>query len=129
MSDDCACLYGGYDGCDENDLHAQQVVKARKSYVCRECRQTIPKGARYVRYAGTNDDHRIFVVKTCLLCEEIRKALYCDGYYFGQLWEDIEEQLFENNLMNSACLAKLDTPEAKQFLQQRWWAWVEARSK
>lgn len=56
---------------------------------------------------------------------EIANALYCGGRVFGLLWEDIEDQIFREGEMNSACLDKLSTPEAKQFLQRRWWAWVE----
>ena len=52
-----------------------------------------------------------------------------DGFTFGQLWEDIEEQMFVERGLDSACLDKLTTVEAKQFLQRKWWAWVEEQSK
>ncbi len=59
--------------------------------------------------------------RTCLVCREIRGAFFCDGWTYGQMWEDIEEQLFD--VFNEACIAKLATTAAKTELRDRWIAW------
>lgn len=124
--DECACLYGGFDECDEGGFQSRTTRKARKEYVCIECHQPIRKGDIYVRFAAS-DDGRVFSNRTCLLCEEIREALYCDGYYFGRMWEDIREQIFNEGGLSIACVEKLTTPAAKAFIQERWMQHIGVR--
>ena len=121
--DDCVCLTGGYDG-DANDFELTIVRRARREHQCSECREPIRPGTRY-QVLSVKSEGEFSTTKTCRVCAEIRDTLYCGGgYYFGCLWEDITEQLFEPGGLNSACLAKLQTVEAKQQLARRWWAWV-----
>ena len=125
---DCACLYSDYDA-DVCEFSSFTIRTARKQHVCAECRQPIVPGTRYEYFAGKSDGD-VFAQKTCLLCVEIRTAFYCDSLAFGQLWEDIHEQMFPPVCggLTSACLDKLKTPEAKQFLQRQWWQWVQAHT-
>lgn len=120
---ECVCLYGGYDG-DETDFQCSTTPVARVAHQCGECKRAIVKGERYERYV-TKNDGEISASKTCAECAEIRRALYCEGFYFKCLWDDIREQIFEAGKMNSACLDKLSTVEAKQFLQRRWMEWID----
>ena len=124
---DCACIYDSADG-DLPEFYSQAFVKARKPHRCVECREAIPVGAKYERMSGKWDGD-VRTETTCLCCQEIRSSFCCEGWTYGQLWEDIEEQMFSERPggIDSACLEKLVTVEAKQFLQRRWWAWVESR--
>jgi hypothetical protein len=127
MSDSCVCLSGGDYDYDESAFHDTTMRKARKPHVCCECMEAIAPGDQYEHYASKSEG-RIFTVKTCATCAEIRLALYCNSaYLFGELWTDVHWQIFQTGLMNSACLAKLTTVEAKQRLSQRWWEWVRTR--
>jgi hypothetical protein len=117
--DSCSCLYGGFDEFDENGFQCRTVRTARKEHKCVECHQTIEKGQKYSHFSSKNDG-RIWTSRTCLSCEDIREALYCDGYYFGRMWHDITEQIFKERGLTVACIDKLQTPEAKAFIQKRW---------
>ncbi len=121
---DCACLYGGFDGCEEGrEFFSETTRTARKLWVCYECREQIHPKSRYV-HTAQSDEGRVLVYRMCLRCAEIKRALYCDGWYWGQLWEDITDQIFSNGGMTIACLEKLTTPEAKRYLQQRWMGYL-----
>ena len=114
---DCACLYGGYDGYDESDFQCNRMRRARKEHVCGECRETIQKGQMYEVYSSKHDGS-VSSTKTCAVCTEIRMALYCDGFYFGRMWSDIREQLFPHFTL--ACVEKLSTTAAKETLTKRY---------
>lgn len=122
---DCACLWSDGDACEV----ARSVIRtASKEHRCLECREPIRPGQRYEFTSGIFEGDP-FSQKICLFCVEIGNALYCDGRMFGTLWDDIEDQIFAERPSIASCLDKLQTPEAKQFLQRRWWQWVERRSQ
>jgi hypothetical protein len=126
--DECACLYGGYDGEDDydedgNQLSRTSTVQAVDPLKCCECHGTIDVGQMHEHHVGYTDG-REWSYDTCLVCAEIRSALYCEGWFFTMLWEDIEEQIFEERGLTQACLDKLTTPTAKRALQDAWMAFV-----
>ena len=121
MSDCNACIYTGVDSCDGPEFESTSIVKARKNHSCCECAGVIVVGSQYERVVGKWDED-ISVYKTCLPCAEIRQAFCCDGWVYGQLWNDaIEGEFFEH--MTTGCLEKLTTAAAKQFLIKRWNEW------
>jgi hypothetical protein len=124
---ECACLYGGYDEYDEGGFERAVMRTARKAHRCVECRETIQPGQRYEYFTSKNEGH-IFTKKTCAVCAEIRAALYCDGYHFGRMWEDIHNQIFQDGGMSIACIDKLETAAAKTVLQARWQEYIENQS-
>lgn len=120
---DCVCIWN--DDGDLPEFSTEAVVKARKPYACCECRGIIAIGQQHERVSGKWDGD-IRTYRTCLLCREIRRAFCCDVWTFTLLWDDIEEQMFRERGLDGACLENLSTVDAKQFLQRRWWAWVES---
>lgn len=84
---DCVCIdvgdfdYSTVELCNENR-------KARKVHKCNECGRVIEKGEIYERYAGICDGD-FFTAKTCEGCRIIRDDLFCDGWFFGGIWEEI----------------------------------------
>src|SRR5437016_3960551 len=107
------CIDMDYDA-DDNEFYAEKVVRARKVHTCCECGATIQTGERYQRATGKSDG-RIWSVKTCGPCAEIRGAFVCGSWCFGRLREEIEEVMFpiwdESGPFD--CLAKLETIEAR----------------
>lgn len=121
---ECACLYGGFDDCDSsNYFFAVSRPSCRKPFACRECKREVQRGEVYRREA-TGNDGSITAVKICATCGDIQKALYCDGFYYGQLWDDIETQIFAERGLTQACIDKVPTVEAKRRLQRTWAAFI-----
>lgn len=118
---DCACLYG-YDG-DSATFFVQRWVTARKEHRCCECHRVIPKGAQYERIVGKWET--LDTYKTCIACQDIRQSLYCDGWVYLMLWEDVTEQIFKETGLTIGCIDKLATSEGKAYLQQRWMEYLE----
>lgn len=52
---------------------------------------------------------------TCAVCLEIREHFACDGFYYGQLWEDLCQNFFPNMVAGGPCLQGL-SPKAKGAL-------------
>jgi hypothetical protein len=121
---DCACLYGGDDFDYDEGAFSHCVMRtARKMHACSECNRTIGPGERYEHYSGKFDG-RIFAVKTCLACADIRGHLYCGSYSFGELWGDIHSQIFERDGLTISCLDKLSTVAGKEKLQHAYAQWI-----
>jgi len=84
---------------------------ARKEHQCYECREVIPIGAIY-EYASGVWDRQPSSYKTCLSCVEIRNHFACDGWLFGQVWQDIRDNFFPDMKAGGPCMKGL-SPEAK----------------
>lgn len=118
MSDCGVCLSGPEDGCYE-ELESG-TVKARKAHRCGECRRVIAVGETYYRFKGVWEGE-IVAERACLICQEIRTAFACNGFVYGQLWEDMKD--FGFGALNDSCFLKLQTVEAKRYLRERWMKW------
>jgi hypothetical protein len=119
MSDCNACIYTSFDG-DLPEFHSERILKARKPHRCIECGETIAPGERYQRDILKHDG-AISSFKTCLACTEIREAFCCEGWIYGQLWQDARDSLFEG--LTTGCLEKLTTAAAKEKLVAEWNDW------
>lgn len=119
-SGDCGVCLGGYDSDGTLEMYAEKIVTARKLHQCYECQGAINKGEKYQRVTGKWEGE-FNVYEFCLICSEISTCLSCDGRCFGNLWEDITDNLFPN--MTTGCLAKLKTAAAKQHLVEKWKIW------
>lgn len=115
----CGVCIGGSDDSTWGEFRATSMPKARKPYKCCECRETIPKGQLYERTVGKWDGD-FSVYKTCLACADVRMTLCCDGWTYGQLWEDAQESF---PYLTTGCLAQLTTAAAKVKLLEQWRAW------
>jgi hypothetical protein len=107
------CPLQGNDG-DGPSCSSEYVRTARKEHVCHECRKPIVRGQRY-EYASGVWDGRPSSFKTCLLCVEIRTHFACDGWIYGEIWNDLAENFFPDMKAGGECMAGL-SPEAKQKL-------------
>jgi hypothetical protein len=115
---DCGVCLATYD-CDAVFL-GWQIRRCRKPKHCAECGHPILEGELY-EYAKGITDGEWWSQNTCLVCKEIGEAFYCDGRCFGNLWEEMHDQVFP--ALTVSCFDKLKTPQAKADLQARWLAW------
>ena len=120
----CCPLTGNDDGESASVYHANTRT-ARKPHRCTECREVIPAGAKYEHTSGCWD-YSWSTYKTCLSCVEIRNHFACDGWLFGQLWEDLRENFFPDMKAGGPCMQGL-SPEAKARLFEKRLAWLQER--
>jgi len=115
----CACVYVG-----ENDgpqFFSEKTVKARKAHICGECRCEIKAGQEYEHVSGLWEDFER--QKTCLDCVAIRDSLFCDGFSYGFVFEDLREAIRDGLEISEDCLAGLP-PRARglvcELIQNYW---------
>lgn len=124
MSEDIICcpLTGcGYD--EQAEFYSSAIVRAKKVHKCTECHEAISSGSKYERATGKWEGD-ISTYKTCLSCVEIRNHFVCEGWAFGLLWSDLEENFFPEMRAGGPCLEGL-SPEAKARLFERRMKWYE----
>ena len=121
MSDCGFCV--GSDGMDGEYPEFSEIrnVIAKKFHRCCECNREIKPGEKY-QYYVSKFDGEFMAEKTCNECAEIRSCFSCGGGWpcFGELWNEMTEGF---PALTTGCFDKLDTPEAKSFLQRRWMEW------
>jgi hypothetical protein len=103
--------------------------RARKPYKCCECSQPIVVGEQH-QYATGKTDGDFWDYRTCRECVEIRKTFCCGGWIYGQLWEDIREQMFRSwdEMQQIDCLARLETQAAIDLMRSMYARYLEDRS-
>ena len=121
MTVTCCPLSSGEDG--QADFYSTSVQAARKAHKCCECEEEIPAGVRYEKIAGVWEGSWS-TYRTCLSCVEIRTHFACAGWLFGQVWEDLEQNFFEDMKAGGPCMEGL-SPEAKRRLFDRRMEWYE----
>jgi hypothetical protein len=102
--------------------------RARVEHTCCECHETIMPGMVYEKTTGIWD-RRAETYKTCLSCVEIRDHFTCEGWFYGHVWSDLEENFFPDMTAGGPCMEGL-SPEAKQRLIDRrmdWYVHKQAR--
>lgn len=115
------CPLSANDECEAASFYQVRRPKAAKEHVCGECRERISTGDRYEYVTGVWDG--LFdSYKTCLSCVEIRMHFQCNGWLFGQLWEDLQDNFFPTMKAGGPCMQGL-SPEAKSRLFERCLAW------
>lgn len=97
---------------------------ARKDHICCECDLGIKKGDKYEYTSGVWDGYPDSF-KTCLSCKEIRDHFSCDGWMYGHLWSDLEENFFPSMKAGGPCMEGL-SPEAKARLFEERMKWFES---
>lgn len=117
------CPLTGNDCGEEASCFREVVRTARRTHTCFECREEIKPGQRY-EYASGVWGQRPSSYKTCLSCVEIRNHFACEGFLFGQLWSDLEENFFPDMRAGGPCMEGL-SPEAKARLFERRMRWIE----
>lgn len=115
------CPLSGSDGDRATVSHTTCPVSARDK-PCGECGKSIVRGEKYELNKSLWDG-AWFTSRTCLLCVEIRDHFQCDGWIYGQLWDDLVENFFPDMKVGGPCMRGL-SPQAKAALIDARLAWV-----
>ena len=93
MAISCAFMAVNYDG-DGWDFKHVDLVPAKKKYKCTECGKDILPGDVYESFRGKADG-QWHSGRTCPVCLNIRNVLFCDGWQYEGLYEDLDNHIFE----------------------------------
>ena len=118
----CGCIYVG--PCDgENDFENIVVRKARKMHKCYECKRIIERGEHYTIDTVCYDG-RVTSYKICSDCMSVRDEFFCEGWIFGELWNDVECHVHSTRgQISGDCISKLTTRariKLCDMIQQFW---------
>lgn len=105
MGEACGCIYvGDYDG---PEFHTETFPIAWKTHRCSGCGRDILKGEKY-EYATGRWDGGFSTYKTCDECLSIRDVFFCEGYYYNEVYNFLEEHIADmDGDISSDCLTKL----------------------
>jgi hypothetical protein len=124
----CCPLTSSDDGESPTFYESTKPV-ARRIHTCSECSGKITKGERYERVGAMWPwNKRPETYLTCALCVEIRTHFACNGWIFGQLWEDLENNFFQDMKAGGICMQGL-SPAAKQKLIDARMEWYFAQDE
>jgi hypothetical protein len=126
MTVQCCPLSSSGEG-ERPSCSTSKIRKARKDHKCVECREVIAAESKY-EYTSGIWDGRASTYKTCLACVEIRNHFSYDGWVFGLLWSDMEENFFPDMKASAPCMDGL-SPAAKDRLFTLRNAWLGAGTK
>ena len=105
----CSCVYVDVD-VGSDDFFSAIKRTARKQHQCSECGDTIHSKDKY-EYISGKWDGSFSKHKTCLPCLEVREEFFCNGSYLGELWQSLQEHLWENlSAEIFTCIAALSPP-------------------
>lgn len=124
---DCGVCIGGSHGYDIEDYQLY-LTTSKRGWKCCECQRIIHAGQEYEKVTGVNnedDPHVLF--RTCIDCHHIATGLSCERRVHSTLWDDLEEGYSREDAgfsnFSEACVAKVKTVSAKQYLVDRWKKW------
>ena len=110
MMSDCSCIY--VDSDNRPEFYSERRPFARKEHTCYECGRKIEIGEKYENVAGKWGDG-FSNYKTCIDCLSIRDQFFCQGFFYGELCNDLWEHISEMAGQISAdCILEL-TPGAR----------------
>lgn len=115
-SDACSCVAVYVD--EGYDDGGDEMRVAGVEHKCGECSREIALGEEYEFSWGVklDDDEKVIEEEsndyaTCRDCSSMRKSFFCEGWYYGRIWDDLEEHLAEvvrfGTGVSSDCMASL----------------------
>lgn len=110
---DCACAVSHDYESEDTYWGVREINRAAKDHKCYECGGVIPKGSPYFIHIifgnGTANNY-----KYCKDCQSMVWQFFSNGWWFGQVWENLAEYLADNwrDDLPSSCICQL-TPGAR----------------
>ena len=103
---DCSCSATSIEG---EGYFISRYRTAAKESVCPECGDKIKKGDMYL-FSTHFIDGDICNSKMCKTCESIADQFFPDGYYCGQIIQDLESYIDDAWIddLPSSCISKLN---------------------
>lgn len=109
---DCACVCVDLSMGVKAEFMKEGIRRARTTHICTECCRAILPGEKYEYTCGLWEG-RFSTTKTCADCLSIRDNMFCAGWCYGCLLEDLRIHVEEvNGEVSESCLAAL-TPRAR----------------
>jgi len=84
---ECACIYVDAEH-DYSGFQKIRMVTARIYHICDECHCVIEPRTKYELVTGMADGE-FFSNKTCPECLSIRNVLFCSGWFWGCVIDDL----------------------------------------
>lgn len=104
-------------------FHRTLKPVARKEHLCCECRRTIKPGEQYLAESGMWDGG-FYSHKTCADCWSMRCSFFGGGWYYGHIWEDLEEHIRECGgdvgEIHLACLNPVALGKVCALIEAQW---------
>jgi hypothetical protein len=126
---DCACIY--IDPDSTPDFVNPVVVVARRSHKCYECGREIVPGENYECTAGKWAGE-FLRFKTCADCLSVREAFFCEGFFYGDIWENVEEHIAHvDGMVSEDCLldlTKAGRDKVIALIDERW-DWIHTMER
>ena len=118
---ECSVVDVGLD--DYATTLSEKIVISRIDHICGECRKAIKKGDSY-KVENNIFEGSISTYKTCLDCLSIRNVFFTDGWFFGNIRDEIHDFIFECfGDISQASISSL-TPGARSWvcdeIQEYW---------
>lgn len=117
----CSCISVYID--NPIELLRDKITTARKIHKCGECGRDIVPGEKYEYHCGKHEGEFEYY-KTCIDCLSVRNTFFCEGWFYGMVWEHIREHIHEmNGKIDSDCLVHLTSKARKdvcEMIEQEW---------
>jgi len=102
----CSCTVPIYSD-DWDGETGERIRRARKEHKCYECGETININSNY-HFFSCFGNKTISNYKICKNCKIILDHFFDNGWIFGQVWDDLNEYLYDwKNDLPSDCISKL----------------------
>jgi len=114
---------------DEGNVFYREAFHiARKSYRCCECHDPIEIGMTY-QYTAGKSEGKLWTMKTCAVCCDIRRALICGSWVFGELWDEIYDYIFPawEKFSPIDCIAKIESLRARSVILTKYSEWQHSK--
>ncbi len=111
----CDCIYLEPTDYEIAECFFESSPIAKKPHKCCECGRIIEPGEKYIRESGKWTGE-FSVYKTCIDCFSVREEMFCEGYLYTTLWENVCEYLRDVDYeISEKCLLTL-TPRARNMI-------------
>ena len=122
---DCSCV-----DMDVNcyaDILKDTMPVARKEHECGECKRIIHPGEIY-RSEKTVYDGMLTTQKTCIDCNSIRESFICGSWYWGEILEAVQNNIYDcSGKFSESAVKSLTIPARTKICEmiQRYWDWAD----
>jgi hypothetical protein len=112
----CSCTVPEPIITDQAEMISITTPKARKEHICSECHRIINKAEEY-RREFYKYDNKTDISKLCEDCLSVREVFFSSGWYYGELWNQINEFINDNDGdLSVSCLLMLTKPARDKIL-------------
>lgn len=121
---ECACTVEvDFSDGDEMELLSVKQLHAARKHKCDECKEDINRGdwchREVFKCAGNIETHR-----TCEHCYSLRQVFFSRGWYYGIIWDQMQEFIGECDGDISVECIRMLTPKARgkvlDMVEERW---------